>query len=612
MAHNGISRSQRLTRLMKQKHRTRHEEVEPASQPGEGSAGSLISSMKKAHVLDHNKHHGSSGEVSHKDSDYSLGKRQDSSAVPPGSQTEALTTAVTSVGEAPPDTVAALPTPISEPASSQPTVDLTIIPTTSVSLSLDLSASISVSVPTSIAIINSASSTQSSALIPSARSSSAVLSSTPIASPKPTSTSTISSSTNTNGTSSYASYDSTSSDSGDYSTTSVPEATTTADLYSTGTYFVGGDSGATATGQAPSATTSSSSSGGGLDSVTTKRIVGGVVGGLAGAFFLLALLFFLLRRRKTALFGPNRGLPASDGAGGTAGEGGSVSRTEMASRRSSRDPLFTASYFAPAFMKRWRQSNQTVRSDDSTLTSTTTSERGFQKISGRKIPSVLQSGGDGYGGGFDQGSPTASEPSMSLAPGSPVQPRSVISQPPPSMPYGMPLDVSYTRETDEPESVVVFRPSPARTPVASSTNVSVVNVPAASRAIPQPGEAFSVRIDRTYSLQFSARCVDRQPTITDSPYISPAQLPAQLLGHGPPSGSNSPDSSTHLHSKSTLRLYTIFAHQRAMSLMSGLYLLSFMDTPIYSISISHLLWLYFLTSHVHSSSSIISLNARSG
>ncbi|GIJ87798.1 hypothetical protein Asppvi_006711 [Aspergillus pseudoviridinutans] len=527
MAHNGIARSQRLTRLLKQKHRTRHEGVEPASQPGEGSAGSLISSLKKAHVLDHSKRHESSEEVSHKDSDDSLGKRQD-----PGSQTAAPATTVTSVVDASPDTAAALPTSISDPASSQPTVtvpvetpptavpstnslneiptpspgppsftaatsttisanDLTIIPTAYVSLSLDLSVSISVSVPTSIAIINSASSTRSSALIPSARSSSAVSSSTPVASPKPTSTSTISSSTNTNGTSSYGSYDSTSSDySGDYSTTSVPEATTTADLYSTGTYFGGGDSGATATGQAPSATTSSSS-GGGLDPVTTKRIVGGVVGGLAGAFFLLGLLLFLLRRRKTSLFRPNRGLPASDGTGGTAGEGGSVSRTEMASRRSSRDPLFTASYFAPAFTKRWRQSNQTVRSQDSTFTSTTTSERGFQKISGRKIPSVLQSGGDGYGGGFDQGSPTASEPSMSLPPGSPVQPRSVISQPPPSMPYGMPLDVSYTREADEPESVVVFRPSPARTPVASSTNVSVVNVPAASRVIPQPSGTLS-------------------------------------------------------------------------------------------------------------------------
>lgn len=531
MAHSGIARSRRLTRLMKLKHRTRHEGVEPPGQAGEKSPGSLISSMKKAHVLDHSKRHGSSGEVSHKDW---LEKRQDS-AVPPGSQVAqtAAPPTVASAVDAPPDTAAALPTSVLDSASSQPSTivsvpietppvavpstsslneipipspgpisstsdasattsvsDSAIIPTATVSLSLDISVSISVSVPTSIAVVNSASTTQSSALIPSARSSSVVSSSTPIASPKPTTTSTISSSTSSNGTSSYGSYGSTSSYSGDYSTTPVSQATTTADLYGTGAYFGGGDSGATATGQAPSATTSSSS-GGGLDSITTKRIVGGVVGGLAGAFFLLALLLFLLRRRKTAFFRPNRGLPASDGTGGTAGEGGSVSREEMASRRSSRDPLFTASYFAPAFMKRWRQSNQTVRSDDSIFTSTTTSERGFQKISGRKIPSVLQSGGDGYGGGFDQGSPTASEPSMSLPPGSPVQPRSVISQPPPSMPYGMPLDVSYTREADEPASVVVFRPSPARTPVASSTNVSMVNVPAASRAIPQPGGTLS-------------------------------------------------------------------------------------------------------------------------
>ncbi|KAA8646295.1 hypothetical protein EYZ11_007716 [Aspergillus tanneri] len=280
-------------------------------------------------------------------------------------------------------------------------------------------------------------------------------------------------------------------------TSSVHLASTTADtstVTSIVTYGWGDGSGATNTGAGAIPTTTDASSGASssLDSETKGKIAGGVVGGVAGALILLVIAFLLLRQRKKGRQLVQEGLPAGPETG-TALGAESVSRSaEMASQRSSNDPLFTASYFAPAFMRRWRQSNQTIRTD-STIASST-SERGFQKISGRKIPSVLQSGGDGYGGGFEAISPTASEPSMS--PASPVHPRSPTAQPPPSVPYGMQLDTSYTRETEESDPMVIFRPSPARTPVAGSASASLSNEPMGSRAIPQVSGVLSPTIPK--------------------------------------------------------------------------------------------------------------------
>ncbi|TPR08973.1 fructose-bisphosphate aldolase, class II [Aspergillus niger] len=236
--------------------------------------------------------------------------------------------------------------------------------------------------------------------------------------------------------------------------------------------------------QTSSATTSTFSS----DSTSTTSLygawAGGVVGGVAAAMFVFVIVVWLLRRRKKNILPPSGdALPEPDTTG--TAEGSLPRSAEMTSRRSSDDPLFTASYFAPAFMKRWRQSHMTTRTD-STLSSEP-SERGFQKISGRKIPSVLQSGGDGYGGGYEPGSPTASEPSTLFSPSSPVQPRSPPTQPPVATPYGMPLDTSYTREAAEVGGVVVFRPSPARTPVTGSANASLSNEPTGPRVVSQVG-----------------------------------------------------------------------------------------------------------------------------
>lgn len=234
----------------------------------------------------------------------------------------------------------------------------------------------------------------------------------------------------------------------------------------------------TGSASAPSTTDSQPSSGSGStrDS-TTPKIVGGVVGTVAGLAMLLLLAFYLLRRRRLS---SQKGIQAlsSDGS----------EPREVMERPLSNDPLFAATYLAPAFMKRWRQSTMTTRTG-STVSSSNPSERGFQKISGRKIPPVLTHGGDGYGGGLGGDSPTIPGfPPMSPRDG----PFSSLSShgPPPTSPYGMPLDTTYTRETDEHNTPT--RPSPVHLPISSSVNFGTPTTVNLSHPVAQPQSAMPV------------------------------------------------------------------------------------------------------------------------
>jgi hypothetical protein len=132
-------------------------------------------------------------------------------------------------------------------------------------------------------------------------------------------------------------------------------------------------------------------------------------------------------------------------------------------------------------MKRWRQSTMTMKSE-STVSSSNPSERGFQKISGRKIPPVLTHGGDGYGGGLNGDSPTIPGfPPMSPAGGLTTSPSS--QAPPTTSPYGMVLDTKYTQEAEERADSPV-RPSPVHLPVSSSVNFGVATTVTPSHPIP--------------------------------------------------------------------------------------------------------------------------------
>ncbi|KAL2854819.1 hypothetical protein BJY01DRAFT_243474 [Aspergillus pseudoustus] len=232
------------------------------------------------------------------------------------------------------------------------------------------------------------------------------------------------------------------------------------------------------TGAGSSGSESNSDSGSGtLSPQTTGKIVGGVVGGVAAATVIFLLIFLLLRRRrKTGFFFSSPARVKGDDRDGGLIRGPST--RQMVSRDSDGAASFGAAYFAPAFMKRWRQSQMST--GEESLSSTEPSERGFQKISGRKLPSGVHPDFDYSAGGLEAGSPTESDLSPTLPP---VIPRpSSSSRPPLSNPFSAPLDTSFTREVDE-DDVVFVRPSPARTPTAGSSNATTW-AEASARAMP--------------------------------------------------------------------------------------------------------------------------------
>ena len=146
----------------------------------------------------------------------------------------------------------------------------------------------------------------------------------------------------------------------------------------------GGVGGTSGTATAPTSTSSSGAGSGGSGSPPASVIAGGVVGGVAGATILLLLLLLLLRWRRGKT---NRRRSISPPIPQTLGPGG-VPQPGNMTQRSSTTPIAAA-----ALLGRFRPgSAQTATTAD-----TAPSERGFQKISGRKLPSVLTAGGDGYG-----------------------------------------------------------------------------------------------------------------------------------------------------------------------------------------------------------------------
>lgn len=245
------------------------------------------------------------------------------------------------------------------------------------------------------------------------------------------------------------------------SSTSSHSSANTTSTTSTAVYGNSEETGSgtgTGSGAATSTSDSQPTSGSGSNSnANTPKIVGGVVGSVAGLAVIFLILFYLLRRRKLFQQKGVQALP-SDEAGGL---------QEIAERRASHDPLFTATYFAPAFVKRWRNSTMTTKTE-STVSSSSPSERGFQKVSGRKIPTVLTHGGDGYGGGLDGDSPTIPGfPPASPDGGGPFS-SPTSHGPPVASPHGMPLDTNYTREADE--FTTPTRPQAVHLPISSSVN----------------------------------------------------------------------------------------------------------------------------------------------
>jgi hypothetical protein len=227
-----------------------------------------------------------------------------------------------------------------------------------------------------------------------------------------------------------------------------------------------------ATGVGSSSASSSSAAAGndnGSGSSTppsTPVVVGGVVGGVAGAAIVIFLLMVLIRWKKrhgTMISlgsgdpGPGedttRALPSSGPSGPSGG---------MTERRS----LAFAVPAALANLTGYKRASQRTETDR-TISSTAGSERGFYRVSGRKLPSVLQSGGDGYGGRIGVDANTLSGSSFYRdsqgfygGPGSPS-----------FAPGAQPL------QRDSAGGIPIMRPSPARTPVTEHGPFSAVPSP---------------------------------------------------------------------------------------------------------------------------------------
>ncbi|EXJ94973.1 hypothetical protein A1O1_00091 [Capronia coronata CBS 617.96] len=153
-----------------------------------------------------------------------------------------------------------------------------------------------------------------------------------------------------------------------------------------------------ATSGSVSGSGSGSGSGGGSPGLTPtqQQVVGGVVGGVAGVAVVLIILLVVLRwyRRRLKARGE---LPEQRAARELTGNGGNA---YPMSQRSSTVPIAAA---VTNSLKRLRpHSNQNFGTTATGMAepSIRNSERGFQRIAGRKIPPVLSSGGDPYGGNY--------------------------------------------------------------------------------------------------------------------------------------------------------------------------------------------------------------------
>jgi hypothetical protein len=227
----------------------------------------------------------------------------------------------------------------------------------------------------------------------------------------------------------------------------------------------GGNVGGTGVAGGTASTSTAASGKGDTNSSTASPpvIVGGVVGGVAGLAILVFLLMGLIRwwkkkHQSMLLLGDG---DAATGAETTRDGPPSPLPGGMTQRRS-------LAFGVPAVlasMTGYKRASQKTETDR-TISSTAGSERGFYRVSGRKLPSVLQSGGDGYGGEINTNTLSGSSfyrdsQGFYGGPGSPTSP----SHPPGTRPF------------QRDSGIPVMRPSPARTPVTEQSPFSAFPTP---------------------------------------------------------------------------------------------------------------------------------------
>ncbi|KAI1910733.1 hypothetical protein LOZ39_005818 [Ophidiomyces ophidiicola] len=187
--------------------------------------------------------------------------------------------------------------------------------------------------------------------------------------------------------------------------------------------------------------------------ISKPQIIGAAVGSVSGVVLILLILLLAIhfRKRKSS---QTRALSEAPQSSAPAVSGGN---NDMSPRSS----FLAANFFAPArALSRWRNSGQAIRQEE-----VAPAQRGFEKLGGRKLKSVLETGGDGYDNEFgasdkayESGSlakETAAGPSIPRI----QQPEKEIGQSRviPSPPLGRPV----SQQSDTSEEIL-FRPSPAR------------------------------------------------------------------------------------------------------------------------------------------------------
>ncbi|GKT98587.1 unnamed protein product [Fusarium langsethiae] len=145
----------------------------------------------------------------------------------------------------------------------------------------------------------------------------------------------------------------------------------------------GGDATADGPPPAPTNTSTTNDTDTGTLSPQQKQVIGGVVGGVTGVAFLAFFVLFALRYKKKhpegGILGGNLSATRSIGGPTSGPDGGSMAE------RSSASTAVTA-VLAGLIGKKQQQTTEPAPA----------SERGFYRVSGKKLPSVLQAGGDGY------------------------------------------------------------------------------------------------------------------------------------------------------------------------------------------------------------------------
>lgn len=196
----------------------------------------------------------------------------------------------------------------------------------------------------------------------------------------------------------------------------------------------------------------------------TPVVVGSVVGSVAGVAVIVGLLLWALLRWKRR---KHSGIPLGSG-------GDPNSATGIAGHNPSTGPMTQRSlpFAIPAALASLtaKRRASAAPSHAHTVSSTAGSERGFYRVSGRKIGSVLETGGDGYGEPHGpHGENTLSGSSFYR------DSRGFYGG------QGIPSSPLASPSIEHDSAIPIMRPSPARTPVTAqgswSPNVPPIDSP---------------------------------------------------------------------------------------------------------------------------------------